>query len=85
MIIMGPNFTKFAGARAAIMLEALTKGKNKVKLILNWRYQGPRLPFFFVKNKHGNPPSYNSGKFRPVRFCFWNFRSLDNNRRNMPR
>tara|TARA_Y100001978_G_C23531873_1_gene355380 strand:- start:438 stop:668 length:231 start_codon:yes stop_codon:yes gene_type:complete len=51
MIIMGPNFTKFAGARAAIMLEALTKGKNKVKLILNWRYQGPRLPFFFVKNK----------------------------------
>ena len=27
--------------------------------------------FFFVKNKHGNPPSYNSGKIQPIRFCLW--------------
>jgi len=51
MIIIRPNFIKLAGARTATILDALTQGKNKVKMILNRRYQRPRLLFFFVKNK----------------------------------
>ena len=51
MTIIRTNFTKFAVARTATTFESLAQVRSKVKMILNRRYQGPRLSFFVVKNK----------------------------------
>ena len=53
MTITRRNFTKLAGAATATMLAApaLAQGKTKIKMILNWRYQGPQSWFFLAKDK----------------------------------
>ncbi|MEM8914290.1 MAG: ABC transporter substrate-binding protein [Pseudomonadota bacterium] len=46
------DFTKLAGAAAVSMLAApaIAQGKTKVKMILNWRYQGPQSWFFLAQD-----------------------------------
>ena len=53
MTITRRNFTKLAGAATATLLAApsLAEGKTKIKMILNWRYQGPQSWFFLAKDK----------------------------------
>ncbi|MEO1308335.1 MAG: ABC transporter substrate-binding protein, partial [Pseudomonadota bacterium] len=53
MIITRRSFAKFAGAAAtaALATPALSQGKTKLKMILNWRYQGPQSWFFLAKDK----------------------------------
>ena len=53
MTITRRHFTKLAGAAMATILTApaLAQNKTKVKMILNWRYQGPQSWFFLAKDK----------------------------------
>ena len=53
MTITRRHFTKLAGAAMASILTApaLAQNKTKVKMILNWRYQGPQSWFFLAKDK----------------------------------
>lgn len=52
MTITRRNFTKLAGAATGFMLAApaIAQGKTKLKMILNWRYQGPQAWFFLAKD-----------------------------------
>lgn len=53
MTLTRRNFTKLAGAAALATLAspAVAQGKTKIKMILNWRYQGPQSWFFLAKDK----------------------------------
>ena len=53
MTLTRRNFTKLAGAALASTLAApaLAQGKTKIKMILNWRYQGPQSWFFLAQDK----------------------------------
>ncbi len=53
MTITRRHFTILAGAAMATILTApaLAQNKTKVKMILNWRYQGPQSWFFLAKDK----------------------------------
>ena len=53
MTITRRTFSKLAGATAAATLAApnIAFGKTKIKMILNWRYQGPQSWFFLAKDK----------------------------------
>lgn len=47
------SFTKLAGVAMATTLAApaIAQGKTKIKMILNWRYQGPQSWFFLAQDK----------------------------------
>lgn len=53
MTLTRRNFSKLAGATAlsALAAPALGAGKTKIKMILNWRYQGPQSWFFLAQDK----------------------------------
>lgn len=40
-----------AGAAATLSAPAIAQGKTKLKMILNWRYQGPQSWFFLAQDK----------------------------------
>ena len=52
MTLTRRNFAKLAGASAVSFLAApaIAQGKTKIKMILNWRYQGPQSWFFLAKD-----------------------------------
>lgn len=53
MTITRRNFSKLAAATALSTLAApaIGQGKTKIKMILNWRYQGPQSWFFLAQDK----------------------------------
>ena len=53
MTLTRRDFTKLAGATAvtALAAPAIAQGKTKIKMILNWRYQGPQSWFFLAQDK----------------------------------
>ena len=53
MSITRRHFTKLLGAAVATMhaAPALARDKTKIKMILNWRYQGPQSWFFLAKDR----------------------------------
>ncbi len=53
MTLTRRSFGKLAGAAAAATFAApaIAQGKTKIKMILNWRYQGPQSWFFLAQDK----------------------------------
>ncbi|MEL7049087.1 MAG: ABC transporter substrate-binding protein, partial [Pseudomonadota bacterium] len=53
MTLSRRTFTKLAVAAstAALATPSLGQGKTKLKMILNWRYQGPQSWFFLAQDK----------------------------------
>ncbi len=53
MTLTRRSFTKLAlaGTAATLAAPAIGQGKTKLKMILNWRYQGPQSWFFLAQDK----------------------------------